>query len=280
LAGARGYRAYLSLPGADDHFFLFPLYFLVQASLRGNQTLYVTDLQLFPTDLTLENYRYVIADIPFLNWVLNTFIVLGGSTLMGLFFSTTGAYALARFRFRGRQLTLVTLMAIQAFPQLLALLAYYLLLQTLGLIPYTPLLGLAIVYAGGTVVFACWNIKGYFDTLPTELEQAALVDGATPTQAFIRITLPLAAPALAASALFMFIGGWSEFAIANIILNSNATGSNLTFPVGIYSLQSDFRVPWGYFAASSVLVAVPVSIVFLYLQRFFKSGLTVGSVKG
>jgi arabinogalactan oligomer/maltooligosaccharide transport system permease protein len=130
------------------------------------------------------------------------------------------------------------------------------------------------------VVFACWNIKGYFDTLPVELEQAALVDGATPTQAFIRITLPLAAPALAASALFMFIGGWSEFAIANIILNSNANGSNLTFPVGIYSLQSDFRVPWGYFAASSVLVAVPVSIVFLYLQRYFKSGLTVGSVKG
>jgi arabinogalactan oligomer/maltooligosaccharide transport system permease protein len=142
-----------------------------------------------------------------------------------------------------------------------------------------------VVYAGGTVVFGCWNIKGYFDTLPVELEKAALVDGATPTKAFLRITLPLAAPALAASALFAFIGGWNEFALANIILNSNGLGgeglgTNVTFAVGIYGLQNNFRVPWGYFAAASVLVSVPLSIVFLYLQRFFKSGLTVGSVKG
>ncbi len=261
-------------------FALFPIYFVVQASLRGNQTLYSTDLQLFPNHPTLDNYRYILSEVPFLSWIFNSFIVCGGATLLGLFFSTTGAYALARFRFRGRQLMLVLLLAIQAFPALLALLAYYLLLQTLGLIEHAPLLGLALVYAGGTVVFGCWNIKGYFDTLPVELEQAALVDGATPTQAFLRITLPLAAPALAASALFMFIGGWNEFAIANIILNANATGDNVTFPLGIYSLQNNFRVPWGYFAAASVLVAAPLSVVFLYLQRFFKSGLTVGSVKG
>ncbi len=261
-------------------FALFPIYFVVQASLRGNQTLYTTDLQLFPTHPTLSNYEYVFTQIPFLNWVGNTIFVCGMATLLGLLFATTGAYALSRFRFRGRQMTLVVLMAIQAFPQLLALLAYYLLLQTLGIIENAPLLGLAVVYAGGSIVFSCWNIKGYFDTLPVELEQAAMVDGATHTQAFLRVTLPLAAPSLAASALFIFIGGWSEFPIANILLNSNTTGSNLTFPVGIYGLQQDFRTPWGYFAAASVLVAIPVSIAFLYLQRFFKSGLTIGSVKG
>ncbi len=261
-------------------FALFPIYFVIQASLRGDQTLYTTDLQIFPEHPTLSNYQYVFTEIPFLSWVGNTIFVCGLATLLGLIFATTGAYALSRFRFRGRQLTLVILLAIQAFPQLLALLAYYLLLQTLGIIDNAPLLGLAVVYAGGSIVFSCWNIKGYFDTLPVELEQAAMVDGATHTQAFLRVTLPLAAPALAASALFIFIGGWSEFPIANILLNSNATGSNLTFPVGIYGLQNDFRTPWGYFAAASVLVAVPVSIAFLYLQRFFQSGLTIGSVKG
>ncbi len=272
-------------------FALFPIYYVVQASFRGDQTLYTTDLKLFPTNPTLENYRYVLAEIPFVRWVINTTIVCGLATAMGLFFSTTGAYALARFRFRGRQLTLVGLLAIQAFPALLALLAYYLLLQSLHLLDPNllfgtgPLLALAVVYAGGTVVFGCWNIKGYFDTLPVELEKAALVDGATPTRAFLRITLPLAAPALAASALFAFIGGWNEFALANIILNSNGQGglglgTNVTFAVGINGMAGEFRVPWGYFAAASVLVSVPLSVVFLYLQRFFKSGLTVGSVKG
>lgn len=264
-------------------FSLFPIYFVVQASLRGNQTLYTTDLQLFPTNPTLDNYTFVLTQLPFLNWVWNSIYVCGLATLIGLFCSTTGAYALARFRFRGRQLTLVVLLAIQAFPGLLALLAYYLLLQSLGLI--NTLEGLAIVYAAQSVVFGAWNMKGYFDTLPAELEQAALVDGATPTQAFWRVTLPLAAPALATTALFAFIAGWNEFALANILLNSNglggeSLGTNITYPVGIYSLQSDFRVPWGYFAASSVMVAVPLMVLFLYLQRFFQSGLTIGSVKG
>lgn len=264
-------------------FSLFPIYFVLQASLRGNQTLYTTDLQLFPTHPTLDNYIFVLTQLPFLNWVWNSIYVCGLATVIGLFCSTTAAYALARFRFRGRQLTLVVLLAIQAFPSLLALLAYYLLLQSLGLI--NTLEGLSLVYAAQSVVFGAWNMKGYFDTIPVELEQAALVDGATPTQAFRRVTLPLAAPALATTALFSFIGGWNEFALANILLNSNglggeSLGTNITFPVGIYSLTSDFRVPWGYFAAASVMVAIPIMILFFYLQRFFKSGLTIGSVKG
>lgn len=259
-------------------FSLFPLYFVVQASLRGTQNLYSTDLQLIPDHVTLDNFVYVLTQLSFINWVLNTFYVSGIATLLGLIVATTGAYAFSRFRFRGRQLGLRMLLAIQAFPALLAITAYYLLLQRLQLI--NTLEGLAMVYAAGAIAFAVWNIKGYFDTLPVELEQAAMVDGATPTQAFWRITLPLAAPVLATSALFILIGGWNEYALASWILNSNPTGSNLTFPVGIYGLQSDHRVPWGYFAAASVMVAIPLSIVFLWLQRFFQSGLTVGSVKG
>lgn len=259
-------------------FALFPIYFVLQASLRGDQSLYSTELQLIPDHPTLSNYVYMLTQQSLLHWIGNSIYVCGLATVLGLFFSTTGAYALSRFRFAGREVGLLVLLAIQAFPSLLALLAYYLLLQNLHLIDHLE--GLAIVYAAGTIVFGVWNIKGYFDTLPIELEQAALVDGATPTQAFLRITLPLAAPSLAASALFMFIGGWNEFPVANILLNANASGSNLTWPLGLFALQGDFRTPWGYFAAASVVIAVPVMALFLWLQRYFQGGLTIGSVKG
>ncbi|HEX8033322.1 MAG TPA: ABC transporter permease subunit [Ktedonobacterales bacterium] len=259
-------------------FAIFPLYFVLQASLRGSQNLYSTDLQLFPDHLTLDNYTYMLTQQPLLAWIGNSIYVCLGATAVGLLCSTTAAYALSRFRFAGRDIGLMALLAIQAFPGLLALLAYYLLFLSLHLTGHVE--GLMIVYAAGTVVFGVWNIKGYFDTLPIELEQAALVDGATPTQAFLRITLPLAAPALAASALFMFIGGWNEFPLANILLSANDAANNVTWPVGLNALQSNFRTPWGYFAAASVMISVPVMILFLWLQRFFQSGLTVGSVKG
>lgn len=261
-------------------FALFPIYYVVQASLAGGQNLYTTDLHLLPAHPTLDNYVYAFTQEPILAWLGNTFLVSGLATAIGLVFSMTGAYALSRFRFKGREVTLNLLLALQAFPGLLAITAYYYLLQYLNLLNTAPLLGLALVHAAGALVFSCWNIKGYFDTLPVELEQAALIDGATHTQAFWRVTLPLAIPALAASALFIFVGGWSEFALANYILNSNDTGSNLTFMLGLYRLQGDFRTPWGYFAATSVIISLPLTILFLYAQRFFKSGLTIGSVKG
>lgn len=259
-------------------FALFPIYFVIQASLAGGQNLYTTDLKLLPANPTLDNYAYVMTQLPLLNWIANTFFICSMTTLIGLTFSVSGAYALSRFRMRGRELSLNLLLAIQAFPGLLALTAYYVILNKLGLL--NTLVGLVVIYAGGSLVFGTWNMKGYFDTLPAELEQAALVDGATITQAFLRVTLPLAAPALASSALFMFLVGWNEYALANLVLNSNASGSNLTFVLGLFTLQSDFRTPWGYFAAASVVVSVPLIALFLYAQRFFQSGLTIGSVKG
>lgn len=259
-------------------FALFPIYYVIQASLAGGQNLYTTDLHLLPAHPTIDNYVYAFTQLPLLSWMLNTFFVCGLTSLIGLVFSVTGAYALSRFRFKGRELSLNMLLALQAFPALLALPAYYLILNAFGLI--NNLFGLIIVYAAGSLVFSCWNIKGYFDTLPVELEQAAMVDGASHLQAFLRITLPLAVPVLIVSTILAFIGGWNEFAIANLVLNANSTGNNLTFILGLYSLQSDFRTPWGYFAASSVIISVPLVIAFTYTQRFFKSGLTIGSVKG
>ena len=257
-------------------FSLFPIYFVVQASLNSTQALVTTDLQLIPTHPTLGNYVYVLVQEPFLQWMWNSILVCALATIIALVCATTGAYALSRFRFRGRQASLLVLIALQTFPGLLAIYAYYSILSAIHL-DGTPI-GLAVVYAAGNIVFGVWNIKGYFDTLPVELEEAARVDGASHFAAFWRIILPLSGPALAASALFMFIGGWNEFVLAKLILNPDP--KSLTVPVGLFQLQQDQYTPWGYFAAASVIVSVPLMLLFLYLQRFFKSGLTIGSVKG
>jgi arabinogalactan oligomer/maltooligosaccharide transport system permease protein len=266
---------YLYLIGMSI-FALFPIYYVVQASFAGAQNLYTTDSHFLPANPTLDNYGYAFTELPLFSWILNTLTVALLTTVLGVVFSTTGAYALARFRFAGRRLTLRGLLALQAFPGLLALPAYYLLLNALGLV--NNLLGLVLIYAAGALVFSCWNTKSYFDMLPVELEQAAMIDGATSFQAFIRIALPLAAPAVAVSALFSFLSGWNEFALANLVLNANSTGNNLTFILGLYSLQRDFRTPWGIFAAASIVISVPLMLIFFYSQRFFRSGLTIGSM--
>jgi arabinogalactan oligomer/maltooligosaccharide transport system permease protein len=231
---------------------------------------------LLPANFIFDNYTYAFAQLPLLNWISNTILVCGLTTVFGVICSTTGAYALARFRFAGRQLTLRSLLALQAFPGLLALPAYYLLLNYLNLLNNLP--GLVLIYSAGALVFCCWNTKSYLDSLPIELEQAARLDGATPFQAFWRVVLPLAAPALAVAALFTFTTGWNEFALANLVMNANGNGSNLTFILGLFSLQDNFRTPWGIFAASSIVISVPLMVLFFFAQRFFKSGLAMGSV--
>jgi arabinogalactan oligomer/maltooligosaccharide transport system permease protein len=259
-------------------FALFPVYYVLQASLAGDQNLYTTTLQLLPSKPTFSNFVYAFTHEPLLNWLLNTTIVCGLATLIGVGFAMTGAYALSRFRFRGREVSLSFLLALQAFPGLLAITAYYYLLSYTHLLS-VPLIGLALIYAAGNLAFATWNIKGYFDTIPVALEQAAMIDGATQWQAFWRILLPLSTPALAASALFMFVGGWNEFALANFVLNANSNGSNLTFVLGLYGLQGTYTTPWGYFAATAVIISVPLMLLFLYARRYFQSGLTIGGVK-
>src|SRR6266849_7796867 len=259
-------------------FALFPMYYVIQASLAGDQNLYATSLQLFPSHPSFSNYVYAFTQEPVFYWLLNTTFVCALSTLIGIFFSMTGAYALSRFRFQGREVSLTFLLALQAFPGLLAITAYYYLLSYTHLLS-VPLIGLALIYAAGNLAFGTWNIKGYFDTIPVALEQAAMIDGATLWQAFWRVLLPLSTPALAASALFMFVGGWNEFALANFVLNANANGSNLTFLLGLNALQGTYTTPWGYFAATAVIISVPLMLFFLYARRYFQAGLTIGGVK-
>lgn len=256
-------------------FALFPAYFVLQAAFRPGQSLYTLTLSLWPDHPTWDNFTYIWTQIPFPTWLRNSLGVGIGTMLSGLVGSATGAYALARFRFTGKRMTLILLLAIQAFPTVLALVPIYLILKTIGLIG-SPF-GLMLAYVASALVFSTWNLKGYFDTIPRELDEAALIDGCTVTQAFIRIILPLSLPALAVTALLMFLTAWNEWVMAQTLLLNE---DSYTVPVGLWGLQNNYRIPWGYFAAASCIVSIPVVVLFLGLQQYFRSGLTVGSVKG
>jgi arabinogalactan oligomer/maltooligosaccharide transport system permease protein len=256
-------------------FSVFPIYFVLQASLRPGNQLYTTDLQLFPTDATLDNFRYVLTQIPLLVWLRNSLTVAGATTIATLLITVPAGYALSRFVFRGRRTILTGLLALQAFPAALALPAFYLILLRLGLL--NSHLGLILIYAAGATAFNIWNIKGYFDTIPIDLAEAATIDGATPTQAFLLVMLPLARPVLAVTALFGFLSGFSDFILANTVLFDEQL---YTAPVGVFGLQNGYRNPWGWFAACALIIALPITALFLYLQRHLVSGLAAGGVKG
>lgn len=256
-------------------FAVFPVFFVLQAAFRPGQSLYSLTLSLWPDHPTWDNFTYIWTRLPFPLWLRNSLGISVSTMVAGLVGSAAAAYALSRFRFAGRQITLILLLAIQAFPTVLALIPIYLILKAIGLIG-SPF-GLVLAYMSIALVFCSWNLKGYFDTIPRELDEAAIVDGCTVTQAFIRIILPLSLPALAVTALLMFLTAWNEWVMANTLL----LDENLyTVPVGLYGLQNDYRVPWGYFAAASLVVSIPVMVLFLALQRYFRTGLTVGGVKG
>ncbi len=255
-------------------FAIFPIYFVVQAAFRPGNQLYSTTLQLFPANPTIDNFTYIFTQTPFPTWLLNSIKVGILTTIFTLVITISAGYALSRFRFRGRSSVLTMMLTLQAFPALLGIFAIYLILNALGLI--NTHLGLVLAYSIGGITFNTWNLKGYFDTIPIDLEEAAMIDGCTPTQAFWRVMLPLARPVIAVTALFGFLSGWGEFVLASLILYDE----NLyTAALGIIGLQDGYRTPWGWFAAASLVFSIPVVILFLFLQRNLVSGLSQGAVK-
>ncbi len=259
-------------------FAFYPVWFAILASGRLGGRLYSMNLpgMLFPVEWTFENYRVMLFDRPFLTWLMNSIVVAAITMGSSMLFATSAAFAFSRFRFKGRELGLIFFLALQAFPGVLALVPVAQLLAALGL--YGSKLGLVFAYTTGTLIFCTWNLKGYFDTIPIDLEEAGMIDGAGPIQSFLLIALPLARPALAVTALFAFLAGWSDFVFASVLVPAPDSAKMLV--PGMYSLANSQSVPWGYFAAGAVMIILPVSALFLYLQRFFESGLTLGGVKG
>jgi arabinogalactan oligomer/maltooligosaccharide transport system permease protein len=256
-------------------FAAFPIYFLITAAFRPGQALYSTNLQLIPTDVTMDNFDHMINHTALLTWLRNSIIVALATTVLSVCLATPAAYAFSRWQFPGRNAILGFMLAIQAFPAILALIAIFVIFKELHLLD--NLFGLVLAYSSGGLVFAIWNTKGYFDTIPPDLEEAAMVDGATPSQAFIRVILPLARPVIAVTALLGFMAGWGEYIVAQTVLFSE---EKYTSMVGLITLQTDYSLPWGWFAVGSIFAMIPVMALFMALQRQLIGGLTLGGVKG
>ncbi len=259
-------------------FALYPVWFVFLASLRPAGRLYSLSLtgMFLPTEVTWENYRTMLFVKPFPTWVRNSLFVASLTTIACVTLSTSGAFAFSRFRFTGREAGLILFLAVQSFPGVLALVPIALILYRLGL--YGSHWGLILAYSTGTLVFCTWNLKGYFDTIPMDLEEAGLIDGCSPLQSFLRIALPLARPALATVALFGFMAGWNEYVMAQVLLAGQT--AKYTLPIALAQLANDMNVPWGQYAAGALLVTIPVMIVWLAAQSYLEAGLTLGGVKG
>jgi arabinogalactan oligomer/maltooligosaccharide transport system permease protein len=255
--------------------FLFPLYQVVKVSLESSGAMLSTDFHLLPRDITFENYAKVFGDPRFARSVLNSFIYAGGTTLVSLIVAVSAAYAYSRMRFRGRKTTLWAMILLQAFPGIATVVPMYIIFSRLSLID--TYLGLIVAYTAGTLPFSIWMMKSFFDSIPKEIEEAALVDGATINQAFLRVVLPLSLPGIAITALFGFISGWTEFILAITFINSEELQP---LSVVLYGIIGRNTTEWSYFAAESIIFALPVVFCFLFFQRYLIGGLTVGSVKG
>ncbi len=271
-------------------FALFPIAYIISAAFSADGTL--SGASLIPRALTLDHFRTILSgtvniagadnDIPYIRWYANTLIVATATAVMTVLIGALAAYAFSRFRFRGRRMGMLSLLLIQMFPQLLLVVAIYLIILNTGdvfsFIGLNTLTGLTIVYLGGALGVNTWLLKGFFDTIPSELDESARVDGATPAQVFWGVILPLAAPVLAVVALFSFVATINEFVIASVLLQDR---DSFTLPLGMRSfIDKQYAEQWGPFAAGVLLAALPVTLLFAFLQRFIVSGLTQGSVKG
>ncbi|HEY8426410.1 MAG TPA: sugar ABC transporter permease [Limnochordales bacterium] len=263
-------------------FALFPVAWVVSASLSRSNTL--VGQSLIPRNATLAHYVELFTNPahPFGLWLWNSIKVSGLAALLTVVMAALAAYAFSRFRFKGRRAGLLTLLVVQMFPQMLAMVAIYLLLLRVG--QYIPSLGLdshgglILVYLGGALGFNTYVMKGYFDTIPRSLEESAMMDGATPFQAFIHIILPLARPVLAVVFLLAFIGTYSDFLLASILLKDRDL---LTFAVGLrIFIAGQYHARWGVFTAGALVGALPVATIFYLLRNQFVSGLTQGAIKG
>ena len=263
-------------------FSVFPIIVVISSSLSKTGALSTGSL--LPTDVSFDNYILLFTNdsIPFTTWVFNTIWIAAvnaaASVLIGMF----AAFAFSRLKYRGRKQSLQALFLIQVFPSFLALAAIYVIFEHLytlyPIIGLGSLGGLLLVYLGGSMGGSAWLLKGFLDTIPAELDEAAKIDGASPAQIFWQIFLPLTTPILVVTTLLSFIGTFNEFILASLFLQDI---HSRTVAVGLQSfVGGTFGANWGPFAAGSLLAAIPLVALFLSLQKYIVSGVTAGSVKG
>ncbi|NUO82210.1 ABC transporter permease subunit [candidate division KSB1 bacterium] len=283
-------------------FTIYPIIQVIGVSLRPGDRLHTTSLSIIPENASLNSYRQLIGvdanvrrhvaaawaaggvvaayhalgrEKPFMLWLINSSIVSAMVTILGVSLACTAGYAFSRYQFIGRDAGLIALITTQMFPATMLLLPLFLMLIKLQI--FDSFLGLTLAYSATALPFTIWQMKGYYDTIPFSLEEAARIDGCSQFKTFYQIVLPLAAPALVITALFSFMSAWSEYLVAAVIISDR---SLFTLPLGLKLFQSNFDTQWGLYATGAVLVCIPVMTLFLVLSRWLISGLTLGSVKG
>ncbi|HHU19887.1 MAG TPA: sugar ABC transporter permease [Bacilli bacterium] len=255
---------------------IYPLVWAVGMSLNAGTSLYSSTI--IPKEWSLVHYKWLFTDpnSNYLTWYKNSMIVSSVSAVVSVLATSLVAYAFSRYKFVGRTTGLYTFLILQMFPVMMAMVALYILLSLVGLL--NTLSGLIIIYVGGQIPFNAWLVKGYLDTIPKDLDEAAKIDGAGHLTVFVKIVMPLAKPILGVIALTNFMGPLFDFILPSIILRSP---EKYTLAVGLFNFVNDkFSNNFTRFSAGAILIAVPVSLVYLYLQKFLISGLTGGGTKG
>jgi multiple sugar transport system permease protein len=254
---------------------LFPFYWMTITSFKNEDQMRSLVSMFWPSPAVLENYHQLLTKTDFTIWFRNSAVVAVSSTLLATAIGTIGAYALARLRFLGRAFLSSTVLITYLVPPSILFIPLYAQIRTLGLAD--SLAGLIAAYPSFTVPFVTWLLMGYFESIPVELEEAAMIDGATRFRAFRVIILPLAAPGLLAAGLYAFTQAWNEFLYALVFITDV---KQRTLPVGISGFITGDVYGWGYLMAGAVLTTLPVILVYIYLQKYMVEGLTAGSVKG
>ena len=255
---------------------LIPILYALSVSFSGSNSLLSSDFSFIPKDFTLDNYKEVLFGEDITIWFQNTVFLAVVTVILSLTAAVPAAYCFSRRRFPGRKTILKCLVLLNSFPAILSMFAIYRLLRPMGLV--NTRIGLILVYTGTMAVFSLWNTKGYFDTIPTEIEEAARMDGASDLQVVVKIVMPLAKPSIITTALQVLIYVWNEYIYATTFLTGE---SKYTLAAGLNSLQAtEMTGSWPVFAAASITVSIPVLVIFFLCQKYMTSGLTAGGVKG
>lgn len=255
---------------------LLPILYALSVSLDAHGSLLSSDFRFIPEQITLSNYRKVFSEEPVLRWFMNTLLLTVWTVLLAMGAGIPAAYAFSRRRFKGRKAVLRFLLLLYSFPSVLSMFAIYKLMSGLGLI--NTRVGLIIIYAGTMSVFTLLNMKGYFDAIPVEIEEAGMIDGCNGADIVLRIVLPLARPTLIVTGVMIVNFVWNEYIFS---INFLTGSGNMTLASGLYSLQAtETSGSWPVFAAASLTVSFPVLVIFFLSQKYMVSGLTSGGVKG
>lgn len=256
-------------------FALFPLYWLFKIAITPDDLIYSEGTRLFPSATTFENFSTVLFQTDFLSYFGNSLVVSLGTAFFTTLFAAVAGYAFSRFVFKGKRIIIGIMLITQMFPLLMIIAPIYKIVAQMGLL--NSLTSLIIVYTAFNIPFATFLMQSFFDGIPTDLEDAAMMDGCSRFQALRKVVFPLSLPGLGATLGFVFTAAWSELLFALMLISRNDA---MTFPVGLLTFVSKFSVDWGQMMAAGVLALIPSCLFFIFIQRYLVQGLTSGAVKG